>query len=130
MSRISTNDGQPVISVAQVNFNGYMIGEGLTQVVGTLTDSDPHEVFPAGGGDIIWAIGHIHLSNTSASGVLVSVLDGTNPIWETFIASSGGGAEAVFIYCPLLGSTNTAVNIKLGAAVTDVRYTVVAYKTG
>ena len=94
----------------------------------TLTTTARTSVFSAGSGSNRHAVTHIHVSNTSATPVLVQIQDGSTNLWDTYAAAGGGGAEADFSL-PLLGTAATALNVQLGAAVTDVRVTVVGYQT-
>jgi hypothetical protein len=84
-------------------------------------------LFAAGGAGVRHAVTHIHVSNTSATALRVDILDGATVIWSTYVAASGGGAEADFSV-PLIGTANTALNAQCGTSVTDVRITAVGYQ--
>jgi hypothetical protein len=98
------------------------------QGVATLTTTGTVSLLAAPGAAVRWAITHIHVSNTSATAVRVDIMDNATPVYSTFAAASGGGAAEEFsmpLYCGL----NNPVQATLGAAVTDVRVTVVGFKS-
>ncbi len=93
----------------------------------TLTTTSSTQLIAAQAAGVRIAVTHIHVSNTSATGVRVDILDGSTVIWSDFVAPSGGGAGEDFGIA-LLGSAATALNAQLSAAVTDVRVSVVAHQ--
>jgi hypothetical protein len=89
------------------------------QVALTLTTTTASAAKAAGAAGIRNYLTGLTLSNSAATATLVQVLDGATVIWQAQLAASQAAFFVAF-ETPLRGTAATAMNVKLGTAVTSV----------
>jgi len=98
--------------------------EGISSNGTPITTATTTQIFAAQAGakHHVW----IQFSNSSTTGTVVQLLDGSTVISETYCAPSGGGLSDA-IPLPLYGSTNTSFSIKVITAGASIYWTARGY---
>jgi len=101
----------------------------------TLTTTTSTAILAAAGAGIKWAVTDISVTiTTGTAAVRVDILDGATLIHsyafvETAVTTGEPRSYDTHLRMPYKGTANTAVNVQLSAAVTDVRVVLTAFKT-
>lgn len=88
--------------------------------VATLTSTGDNAIIAAQGGLVRIYITSLSASNTSSSGVRIDFKDGATVKHSFYLAPTGGGVSHIFPF-PWRLTANTALNVAISGAVTDVR---------
>ncbi len=95
--------------------------ENFVEGSATLTGTGDVSIIAAAGAGVRNYVTECSGSNTSGTAVRVDIKDGTTIKRSFFLAASGGGFVWNSPYFCFRGTANTAVQMALSAAVTDVR---------
>lgn len=93
----------------------------------TLTATGDNALIAAGGAGTRAYITSIAATNTSGSGVRIDLKDGSTVKHSFYLAPNGGGFSHIFLY-PWRLSDNTALNVAISGAVTDVRVSATGFR--
>jgi hypothetical protein len=120
VAAMSDKQGRVVTAMAPIDLYG--------QNRLTLTTTGAAALFGAQGAGIRLALVMIAATNTSATPTRVDILDGATLI-HSFFCPASSSAPPIAFPVPWIGTANTAMNVQLGTAVTDVRIVATCFRT-